>query len=291
MKRLLFNTALSSLLLAGSSVCAQTGLKMLANEVGARPVGMGGAFTSIAADPYSAVCNPSATWGITRLSGSFGYNTHWANSRIESGYLSFQKKSAVITAGVVFAAVDDLEGRGDVPTEDFIAFSAHDVSFKVGASFELEENYFLGFNLGWMYEKIDTYDGSAVNFDLGLLMTPYENLNAGLAVLNFGSTMKIREESYDLPTAYRGGASYRYRQFTAAADIVNLDGDTHLHLGGEFNVNDRFFIRSGYRFGYDTKDFSAGAGFSRRNLRIDYAFLLFKGGLSDSHIFNLTFDI
>lgn len=274
----------------GTSAYALSGLTMMAVEAGARPVGMGGAFTAITADPYSAAYNPSATWGITALAGSFGYNTHWENTRIETGYLTFEKRSVTITAGIQFAAVDKLEGRTEA-TADYIEFSAHDVSLKLGAAFELEKNYILGFSLGWMYEKIDVYDGSAFNFDLGLLMQPHQDLNIGLAVLNFGSTMKIREESYDLPTSYRGGISYKFNRFISAVDLVSKHGDIHLHFGGEYNLDDRFFLRGGYRFGYDTKDFSAGVGFSKRNLRIDYAFLPHKGGLSDSHLFNLTFEI
>jgi hypothetical protein len=277
------------ILSAGIPANSTVGLKMLTAEAGARAVGMGGAFSAVPADPYSAAYNPAATWGIEGISGSFGYNTYWENTRIETGYISFFKRAAVFTAGVQFAAVDDMEGRTAF-TEDFYPFSAHDVSLKFGASFELDKNYYLGFALGWIMEKIDQYNGSAVNFDMGLLVQPREDLNIGFAVTNFGSTIKLKSESVDLPTTYRGGVSYIYRQFNTAADISLLDGDIYGNIGEEYTVKDVLFLRAGYRFGYDTKDLSAGLGFSKRNFRIDYAFLPFGGGLSDSHLFNLTFD-
>ena len=289
MKKTYLFLTLLLFLLAGSGY-SQIGLKILTAEAGARSVGMGGAFSSITADPYSGAYNPAATWGIAHVKGSFGYNTYWENTRIESGYLSFHKRATVITAGVQFAAVDELEGRTG-PTDDFYEFGAHDVSIKVGAAFEIEPKYILGFSVGWMYEKIDVNEGSAFNFDLGLLMQPYPDLNIGLAVLNFGSTIQLRDESYDLPRTYRGGISYTYHDFTPSADVVYLDDDLFFHFGGEYKLYNQIFLRSGYRVGYDTKDFSAGAGFVRRNFRIDYAFLPFKDGLTDSHVINLTFEI
>jgi len=269
---------------------SQAGLKILTVEAGARPAGMGGAFTSISGDPYGAAYNPAAPFGTPSPTTSLGYNTHWTNTRIETGYITFEKRSVFITAGIQLGAIDDIEGRGAVPTDDFVPFSAHDISVKVGAAFEIDSNYVVGFALGLMYEDIDVYDGSAFNFDLGLLMTPQPNLNVGLAVLNFGSTIKLREISYDLPTTYRGGVSYRYGNVTGAVDGVKLNDDYYVHLGGEYLIDNKFFLRTGYRFGYDAKDFSAGAGFSNRNIRIDYTFLPYKEGLNDSHLFNLTYE-
>ncbi len=288
MRYIVFFTVLILSLLSGTAAFGLTGVKMLTVETGARPVGMGGAFTSIAGDPFSAAYNPAACWGITKLSGSLGYSTHWANTRFETGYIAFQKRSMNIFSGVNFAAVDNLEGR-EMPTADYLQFDAHDVSIKIGTAFELEENYYLGFSLGWINEKIDTYSDFAFNFDVGLLMRPYPNLNVGLAILNFGSTLRLRDEAYDIPTTYRGGVSYRYRDLTAAVDIVRLEEETYTHLGGEYCFRDIFFIRAGYRLGYDTKNFSAGVGFTKRNLRIDYAFLPYTGYLGTSHLFNLTF--
>jgi hypothetical protein len=277
------------LICTGDATLAMSGLKALTVEAGARPVGMGGAFTSIAADPYSAAYNPAGVRGITRFTGSAGYNTYWENRRIETGYVAFEKRAVTFSAGIQFAAIDDMEAR-QIASDDFLEFNAHDVSIKAGAAFELEDNYYLGIALGYMNEKIDTYSDFAFNFDLGLLMQPYPRLNIGLSVLNFGATMNLNEESYDLPTMYRGGISYSYDKLTAALDLVRHDGDVFAHIGGEYGIQDMFFIRAGYRTGYDTKDFSAGAGFFKRNFRLDYAFLP-QGILGDSHLINLTIEI
>jgi hypothetical protein len=276
----------SLLLIVNAS--AEVGVKMLTAEQGARAIGMGGAYTSISADPISAAYNPAAVRGVTKLSGSFGYNSYWENSRIESGYIAFEKRAVTISAGVQFAAIDNMQGRL-IADDDFFEFDAHDMNLKVGAAFELEPNYYLGFAVGWINEKIEHYSDFAFNFDLGLLIQAYPDLYIGLAVLNYGSTIQLGEEPYDLPTTYRGGVSYTRYNVTGAIDVVRLDGDIYTHIGSEYSYKKMLFLRGGYRIGYDTKDISAGAGFTKKNFRIDYAFLPFSGSLGSAHTFNLTF--
>ncbi len=272
------------------SVWALSGLKLLTVEAGARPAGMGGAFTAVAGDPYSAAYNPAAGYKIGPLAASIGYNTYWQNTRIETGYMSFEKKGICYMTGVQFAVISNLQGRTG-PTSDYYPFDAHDVAIRTGASFKVDKDVIFGFMLGWVFEKIDQYRGSAFAVDLGLMTTPIEKLNVGLAIQNLGSKLMIREEKYKLPTTFRAGASYRMNKFMPVVDAVILDDKFHTHLGGEYTFYNNFFLRAGYRIGYDLSNFSAGAGFSKGNLRIDYAFVPYKNEFNDSHLINLTFQL
>jgi len=297
MKRLVSILIISAISLAlAAPVFALSGLRLMTVESGARPVGMGGAFTSVIHDPYSFGYNPGAICGVQGLNGSFGHNTHWENVGLETGYLAFTKKDVTFATGLKFGHVDDLQGRNDsVPSSDYIPFDAQDVSLKMGVSYEFIDKLSLGFGLGYMFEKIETYRGSAFNFDLGLLYRARPNLNVGLAVLNIGSTVEVRDESFDIPTTIRAGASYTYEKLLAAGDLVMFDDDTEEgldmrgHLGGEYHITPEFSIRAGYRLGYESKSISAGFGFTKRNFRIDYAFLPYSNELDDSHLINLTF--
>ena len=271
-------------------VWALSGLKLLTVEAGARPAGMGGAFTAVAEDPYSAAYNPAAGYKIGPLAASVGYNSYWQNISIQTGYLAFEKKEITYMTGIQFAAVSNLQGRTE-PTSDYYPFDAHDVAIKAGAAFRVDKDVVFGFMVGWLFEKIEQYRGSTFSADLGLMTTPLDKLDVGFAVLNLGSKMMIREEKYKLPTTFRAGASYQFKNFLPAADIVVQDDKLHTHLGGEYNISDNFFLRAGYRIGYDLSSFSAGAGFSKRNLRIDYAFVPYKNEFNDSHLINLTFQL
>ena len=294
MKIIITIVLITLMILTGTSY-ALTGLRLLAVEQGARPVGMGGAFSAVDKDPYSMAYNPAATYGLQGLHGSAGHNTHWKNVSIETGYLAFTKKDITFSTGIQFAGFGKLEGRGDIPTSDFIEFEAHDISVKFGVSFELEKNVYMGLAAGYMYEKIDIYRGSAINFDLGLLFTPRPDMNISAALQNIGKRMNLRDESFKLPSTGRVGASYRHNHLLAAIDIVAVDDDVddgydlRTHLGGEYQITPEFSARAGYRLGYESKSFSAGFGFTKRNFRIDYAFLPYSNENDDSHLINLTF--
>lgn len=280
------------LLFISTAATAGTSARFLAVEPGARPVGMGGAFTSITGDPYAAAYNPAAVFGVENLSGSVGHNTYWENTSLQSGYVIFEKRSIAFNAGIQYAEIGDIEARGDTPTEDpLYLFESQDVSFKAGAAFRVHRNVAVGFSAGWVFEKIDNYRDYALFGDLGILVTPTENLNIGASALYLGQKLKLDLIEYDLPAAYRFGASYKISDALIAADIVNEDDDNHLHLGAEYGIASQFFLRTGYRTGYDSRDISFGVGFAHRNFRFDYAYLPYSDKLDDSHLINLTFTL
>jgi len=271
---------------------AGTGARFLTVEPGARPVAMGGAYTAVSADPYSAAYNPAAVFGIHGISGSIGHNTYWDNTRIHTGYIVFEKRSIAFNAGIQFAEIADIEAYGSTPTDDpLYLFESQNVSFKVGTAFMVHHRVAVGFSAGWIVEKIDNYRDYAINGDFGVLVHASDRLNIGASVLYLGQKLKLASEETDLPTAYRLGASYRIRNILVAADLVSEDDDNHFHFGGEFNPIEDFFLRAGYRTGYDSRDLSAGVGFAHRNLRIDYAYMPYSDKLDDSHLINLTFTL
>ena len=107
-KTLIISIALC--LISVPPIFGQTGLDLLMVEAGARPSGMGGAFTAVVQDPYSAGYNPAAAFGIGPLAASIGHNTYWENVRIETGYLSFQKKSITFSTASVFTFTNAVTG-------------------------------------------------------------------------------------------------------------------------------------------------------------------------------------
>lgn len=164
-----------------------SGVQFLSLESGARPIGMGGAFTSVSADPHAGAYNPAASYGVKVLTGSFGHNTYWENRRFETGYLSFPKGSFVFNVGLQYSEVRDIEARQSPTSEPDYYFNSPDFSLKAGLSYPIVDIVHAGFSLGWIFEKIDTYRGHAFSADLGVLVTPVPRLNLGLSVLNLGN--------------------------------------------------------------------------------------------------------
>jgi hypothetical protein len=270
---------------------SNTGVKFLALETGAGPVGFGGAFAAYTAEPYSAAYNPAAIYGINSLSGSFGHDTYWTDRRFESGYVSFKKGPVVYNVGLQFSEISDIEARQTASEDPDFYFNSPDLSLKFSGAFKISEKITVGLAMGWIFEKIETYRGNAYVGDLGLIIAPRSDLTVGLSMQNYGTGLKINNKTHDLPLIFRLGTAYSYRNFKPAIDFVYFDEKIHTHFGGEYKIKDMFFLRAGYRSGYDSKDISAGAGFVRRNIRVDYAFLPYKNNLGDSHIFSLTFSL
>ena len=274
----------------------QEGLALMKVEAGARPAGMGGAFVSITTDPNASFYNPAAAFGAQKFDLSFGHNEYWENIRLETGYFMANLSPRVsVHGGIRFGAVDKLESRLIPSSEPDAFFSAYDASFKGGFTYQPYDRLALGAAMGWFVEKIDIYRGSAFNVDLGALYRLADSINLGASVTNLGSSLSLAlsgqqgTRDISLPTTYRVGASYQYEYALGSIDGVIVDDKFHLHVGAEANLHEYVAVRAGYMFNYDTKNFTAGASFRRRNITVDYAFVPYTDNLGTSHLFNLTF--
>ena len=124
-----------------------------------------------------------------------------------------------------------------------------------------------------------------------------ENITFGGSVRNLGGDFSLEKSGTDgsreisLPVSYTVGASYVYQRYLGAANIVILDDEAHLHLGAEADLHELFDVRAGYMLNYDSKNFTAGASFTKRNISVDYAFVPYTNDLGTSHIFNFTFSL
>jgi hypothetical protein len=281
-----------------SAADAVTGLAMLRTEHGARPAGMAGAYVSITNDPNAVPYNPANAVGVSNFTASFGHTAYWENIRLESGYFAANLSSQLyLHGGMRFAVVNDIENRQYPTLEPDALFDAHDVSFKAGLAYRISERVAAGLSAGWFIEEIGGWRGSSFNVDLGVQASPANNLNVGASVTNLGHDFRLElsgvvgSDDIPLPTTYRVGGSYRYDSYVGALDVVVLDEKVHPHVGAEARLHEMFMLRTGYMFNYDSKGFTAGASFTKRNMSIDYAFVPFSNNLGTSHMFNFTFSL
>lgn len=276
------------------------GLFMLKNDHGARASGMGAAVVAIGSDANGIAYNPAAAVGLDKFTASFGHTVFWENIRMESAFFGTGlSPNLYLHGGIRLGAADDLEKRGDVPIpEPEAIFDAHDISFKAGLAYRLSPKYSVGAAMGWFFQEMDGYRGSAFNIDLGAQASINEQIDLGASVTNLGSSFTITKANQPgsndipLPTAWRIGGAYLYRSYyRGVVDLVYTDDDMHVHLGAEAYLHEMFDVRAGYMAGYDTKNFTAGTTFRYRNIIVDYAFVPFTSNLGTSHLFNITFSL
>ncbi|MEA2031835.1 MAG: PorV/PorQ family protein [candidate division Zixibacteria bacterium] len=286
------------LMLTFSTVWANDGLFLLKVETGARPSGMGRAFTAISHTPDASPYNPAGMAGVSNFTVSLGHTFYWENIRMEAAHFAMGLSPKVyVHGGIRYAVVDELEKR-DSPSElpDGM-FDMHDISFKGGLAFQITDRLATGFGIGWIIEKNEAWRGSVFNIDYGIQARASEYLQFGASVINIGSDFKLTKNAgnesrpISLPSTYRIGASYHRDRYFGATDIVYVDDKLHLHLGAEVEVHKLFQVRAGYVFNYDVENISFGASFTKRNLTIDYAFVPYQSNLGTSNMFNMSFSL
>ena len=125
--------------------------------------------------------------------------------------------------------------------------------------------------------------GSDLSYD-GIDLNRKYDENSQLAN-NRLSPARLAADDYPLPLHFQVGISmtaFSSEQFSVlvATDVTHPnDNDERINVGTEVAVFNQFFLRGGYRFGYDIESATFGAGVSLplgdTKLSFDYAYALY----------------
>lgn len=171
-----------------------------------------------------------------------------------------------------------------------------DISVMGNYSSRLGAAFYLGINLGVMYQKLDTASSLGVNSDIGVsILPPIEESKVSLSLRNFGSATKTKDQSELLPYSFE-------LDFFKAFDVMNqkleievsgiksADSDLRMVLGAELKLMQHLALRTGYKFNYDAENLTAGLGISISRFQIDYGYAAFNEGLMDVHSFGIRYN-
>ena len=273
--------------------------------MGARAAGMGEAYTAVAKDASSIYWNPGAMAPVLGTNIVLTHNEFIQSVRLEQGALTHATDFGTFGFSFTGLFMDDLDRFGPDPSEFPLGqFSVFDIAFAGGYARYVVPNLSIGISGKWIHQKIDQSTANGAAFDLGLYhISQVKGLKFAAVVVNLGSPMNYSDDFFQgkdfaLPRSIKLGASYDRRlpglesQVLAAFDIVlPNDGDAKQHLGGEFVYKRMLYLRAGYKAGYDSQGGTFGFGVEYQTLMFDYAFLLVKNDLGDSHRIGLTFKI
>lgn len=266
------------------------GLSFLKIGIGARPVGMGEAFTAISGDVNCLYWNPAGLAKIEGINLTFMHN-RWFQE-ISSDYLAtaFKIKENSIGVSLALNRVPDIEVRDKPTAEPIGTFDAEDLVFTLGYAKSLGGKFDLGVSIKGLYQKIYTYEASGLGFDIGGIYVLDDKFQFGTAILNLGPEMKFEEEKFSLPLIYKLGAAYKTSEKRLNGNIIldldlvkPRDSDLKLHSGIEYNYDKILSLRIGYQSGYDDKNFTFGLGLGYEKYKIDYAFVPFGSDLGSTH--------
>ena len=278
----------------------KSGFAFLKIGVDARAAGMGDAYTAVARDAAITYWNPAGL-SLTHTNSVVLTHNSWLQD-INHEFLAIQmfsgRHNIALSMNMIF--VSGIELRDDRATEiPYGETSAHNLALAGSYATTVLDEWQVGAQVKYLYEKYYLESADGVAFDLGMMNDRLiENLTWGLVVQNIGSMAKLRNESTALPLTFRTGVSYRMpwtllesRPLVAADVAYYKSGDTRLNLGIEYDLKKYLTLRTGYVFGSETMNFTAGLGFNYDSFTISYAFVPFRYDLGNSHRFSLAWTL
>ena len=312
MRRL--NLAVLLLLCAGSasaaaSAAGTSGAQFLKLGSGARAGAMADAFTAVADDAFAAYYNPA---GLARLPRP---QLGGAHSALFQG-VSYQSLSFVVPFGrgegrerietesnrhaiglsIYYLGVGDIERRTGDSTLPIGTFNSADSAYAATYAYAPNDRLSLGFTGKYIHESIDSFSGSAMAADLGVLyrVNPHTEKPITLAasVRNVGNRIGfVASEQDPLPTTVVIAAAVA----PTKGSVLDLDvgkardGNLYGALGAEVRHNLTEGVGGAFRAGFTSSrrdngglsGITAGAGLAFQKASFDFAWIPF-GALGDA---------
>ncbi len=285
---------------AGNRSGVVTGL-FLKLPVDARAAGMGNAQVALAEGALSIANNPAGTLSIEGASFGTTYNQWYAD--ITHAFFGAAVKVegwGTIGIGATVLSTDDMkvttpafpEGTGEM-------FKATELAYTISYARQISELFGIGLSAKYITSNLfnKTIGTSSVAFDIGTLYDiSILRTRLGISVNNLGKDLKYINEQYSLPSSLRFGArttifQEEMHKVLGAFQITRPnDADEQYNLGVEYTAYETVSLRGGYKFNYDTEDWSAGLGINLKSLgltgTLDYSYNHYKL-LPGTHMFSL----
>lgn len=263
---------------------------------GARPAGMGEAFTAVADDLTAAYWNPAGLVQISAPQIGIMHNNYLLESDYQYAGGAWRTGPSAFAVSVYRLDFGTIDGysNSDVKTGHFDAAST-----AAGLSWAraMSDRFSVGGTVEYLQEAVENESATGVAGDVGILYR-HEAATFGLVIQHMGSKLKFVREEENLPRTIRLGASKRFleNKITSAVDYsLPNDNDGTVALGAEYRPLTRYAFRLGYRStpGNDIHvdgltGVTAGLGIFWGRLGIDYAFVPF-GDLGDTHRVSLIY--
>lgn len=279
-----------------------TAAPFLTISVGARAMGMGGAFAAVANDASAMFWNVS---GISQLQNTaiiFNHSEWLADINFDyAGVVAPLSTLGTVGFSVTSLSMSDFEQTTEFsPYGTGVTFSAGSIAFGLSYARKLTDKFLIGFSGKYVREHIWNTRATGFGLDIGTLFTtPFNGLRIGLSISNFGTKMQmsgddllvqvdidptisgnndrinaiLQTNKFDLPLLFRFGLSMDVLQtemsrVTLAADALHPnDNAESVNVGGEYQFKDLIALRAGYRslFLPDSEEgFTAGGGLNYR---------------------------
>ncbi|MEK7382773.1 MAG: PorV/PorQ family protein [Elusimicrobiota bacterium] len=259
--------------------------------VGARGLGMGGAYTALGDDANSLHWNQAGMARLEKTEVSASHAELFENTRLD--HLTYAHPSAQGTFGAAFTYLSQgkIEGRDSAghPTG---GYAASDSAFDLAYARKTDVAD-LGVAVKYIRSHIGSAEAQTTAFDLGA-KNEFGAVVVGAAARNMGPGLKYDDQRNDLPLRLALGVGYKFSGGHALAfELTNgpRGTGTDAAFGGEWQPIRNVMLRGGYTTktttaggsGFDAaRGLTLGMGLRNTKWMLDYA-ILPMGELGRSH--------
>lgn len=251
--------------------------------VGARAVGMGGAYVSVVNDATALYWNASGIAALQKREVVFIHSKWLAETSFDFAAVILPLgRYGTIGLSITSLSMDDMKVRTeDKPEGTGEYFSAGDITAGLSYAYKLTDRFAIGFTGKYIQQTIWHMKASAMAVDMGTTFRTdlFNGMIIGASISNFGTSMRlagrdtrqfnrvdetiqgsneripmnIEMDSWDLPLFLQIGVSTNAFKTDEARCTVALDAihpnNNHesLNAGIELAYKERFLLRSGYR--------------------------------------------
>ncbi len=281
----------------------ETTASFLKIPIGARPSGMGEAYTALADGVDAIYFNPAGLGWVIHPEIQATHAIWFAD--VSYDFLGYIQPTSIGTfgVGVQYVYMDKMYKISEGVEEG--KFSVYDSLGIISYGTCLGEKFSLGLNVKGLQCKIDTQKAGAVASDVGVLFCTNREGNSfsmGIVGQNLGSKMKFIDEEEYLPENIKLGLTGSF-SFPEQYTDLNLTVDVNKPINEDYNFcfglehwgAETLALRCGYK--YDLEDnkleegdplsgWRMGVGIKCRGFLLDYAFVPY-GGMGHTHRISL----
>jgi hypothetical protein len=234
----------------------------LTTYVGARTLGLGGAFVGAADDASSVVWNPAGLSTLVPNELHMDAARLFEDTTIGSFGFAIPGNRLPSFGLTVLTLRSGAFDRTDEMNNPLGTFHESETAYIFTMSRALTPRFALGVNSKVVRQSIEDFSGGGIGFDVGAIMSVTQSLKVGASALNLGGpniTLQDTKETYS--TQFRGGFSYAVlhgRGLIAGEMDQTQNSGLSMHGGTEYWVQPMFALRVGMN------DQHASGGFSYR---------------------------